>query len=274
MGLREHALDIALEIGAFFRDCDFLVGNLEGVWTNAPRRLPWDQRHDEKIAAALAQLFPPQKTLLSVANNHAADFGPEALATSRAMLRQAGFHVFGVAGLPVHSPTADLHIGAGTLWDNKGGRLTATFDEMVRAAPHLDGMRVAFPHWGFELECYPRRESVEIAAKLLGVVDLIVGHHSHTPQPIAATPAEAGRPTKLIAYSLGDFCFCGPNQRSYAFGEILKVEVGKTAAGRWAVGKVAWQFVESVVMSGQSVRIEMRDACPFFPRLGEGSRLV
>ena len=264
MGLRGRRLEISLELAEFVRDCDALVGNFEGTLTTARRRLPYDQTHDEKIVAGLRDLFPPAKTFLSVANNHAGDFARDVRAASMATLRDAGFTVFGTADEPGVLVAPELFVVAATQWNNRDCPEAAQWDAFAAAALPLGALCAAFPHWGYELECWPRRETVAAGRRLLEKFAAVVGSHSHTPQAVAAAPAVAGAPARLVAYSLGDFCFFGPRFAPYSFGEVVKIEVGPTPAGGLAVGRVQWQFVQSVAASEDVLRVELRDSIPFF----------
>lgn len=104
-------------------------------------------------------------------------------------------------------------------------------------------MNILFPHWGFEIESYPRRDIVELTRALLPSFAAIVGHHSHTPQPVSAYRGADGL-VRPVAYSLGNFC-CGTGLSRYHYGQILKLELGKTTEGRWAVGCLNWTLLQS-----------------------------
>lgn len=65
---------------------------------------------------------------------------------------------------------------------------------------------IASLHWGYEYEFYPRKRQVELAHEIVELgADVIVGHHSHTLQPLEfyRTRRDPGR-TAIIAYSLGN----------------------------------------------------------------------
>ncbi len=264
MGLRGRRLLVAAELADFVRDCDALIGNFEGTVTGAPRRAPFDQAHDDDILRALGDLFPPEKTWLSVANNHGGDFGPEAFVQSLATIRAAGFRVFGTADAPGVRVAPELFVSSATRWSNRPCPAISHWDAVNAAESRADALRVFFPHWGYELECYPRPETVAAGRELLAKFDAVIGHHSHTPQPVTAIAEDGDAPARLLAYSLGDFCFFGARFAAYSYGIAVKIDIGRTAAGRWAVGRVQRTFVQNVMADG-AVRVEARDAISLFP---------
>jgi hypothetical protein len=255
MGLRGLRLRIAPGARQFVQDGDALVANLEGVITDARRRLPIDQAHDRGILEALAEFFPPEKTFISVANNHAADFGERAFRETVEALDRAGFHVFG----PREAPAVSLpfvNLVTGTQWLNRTGDFVAPLNEAARYRS-TDRLNVMFPHWGYELEFFPRAATIAQGHRWLDDFDAVIGHHSHTPQPVVAVDGPR-RPTQLLAYSLGDFCYGRRSfARCYAFGLILKVEFGQTADGRRAIGRVQWQNIGSIIVENNAVRVDL-----------------
>src|SRR5881409_1585429 len=89
------------ELARFLSGADLLVGNLEGtiVEGRAPRVF-LGQRHTPAVLDFLAELFPPARTMLSCANNHAGDFGSRYLERSCDLLQRNGFQVFGTTDRP------------------------------------------------------------------------------------------------------------------------------------------------------------------------------
>jgi len=85
------------DLKQFFGQCDYLLGNFEATIVKPTLKQPKGviyntaQRHDENIISSLRDLFDPKKTYLSLANNHAGDFGQLALERSVRLLVQNGF---------------------------------------------------------------------------------------------------------------------------------------------------------------------------------------
>jgi hypothetical protein len=85
-------------------------------------------------------------------------------------------------------------------------------------------VNLLYPHWGNELEAWPRKPLVELGHAFARHYDAIIGHHAHNPQPVEV---HGGVP---IAYGLGDFCFFY-NLPTYRHGVIIRIELGRPKGG-------------------------------------------
>jgi poly-gamma-glutamate synthesis protein (capsule biosynthesis protein) len=146
-------------------------------------------------------------THLSLANNHALDFGADGLANTRKILTSQGLQV---AGHPSTISTSSVWVE--NIADEKVVivNINATYgypniDAVLNALPKdisAGGLRVAYIHWGDEYELLHNEDQAEFAYMLIDAgFDLIVGHHPHVVQGI-----ERYR-DGLIFYSLGNFIF-------------------------------------------------------------------
>ncbi len=245
MPLRGRRCHAAPELRAALADADLLVANLEGVLTAGDEaRVFMGQAHDAGTIGFLADLFPPRRTVLSVANNHAGDFGERAFERSCTCLAAAGFRLIGRRDQPGIT-VDDIHVAAATDWSNRPCGYVWHVEP-----PGPDGpvrFRVLSPHWGYEMEAYPRPAQLDRTRRLLARWDLVAGHHSHWPQPVA-TVTSGDRP-RLVAYSLGDLTFGLPFRR-YLRGLVLVVEIGPRTDGIWGVGRVRWWRTQ-VVLDGR-----------------------
>ena len=237
LGAREFV--VGDDVKAFFADVDLLVGNFEGTVIDGwpPSRF-LGQAHTRATLDLLADLFPPERTLLTCANNHAGEYGWDLSAKSQQVLEARGFRVVGRADEPAALVDGRVLIAVGTDWTNRRCGYAARLEVLERLTAVDAAFRIACPHWGYELEAYPRPPQVAHAGRLLRQWDAIVGHHSHWPQPVTLR-AMIGGP-RLVAYSLGNFTF-GVNFSKHLRGTILRLELGPRADGRWAVGRVAWR---------------------------------
>ncbi len=163
--------------------------------------------------------------IVSMANNHARDYGEVGLTDSLDALAAVGVVVVG-AGLndteafahqiiqvpdgPVVAFVAATHIqpygfGAG---DNRPGVALARTEEerfldSVRTATEAAEVVVVSVHWGDEYETCQVAKQEDLAEKLFAAgATIILGHHPHVLQPII--DLGDGR---LVAYSLGNFVF-------------------------------------------------------------------
>ncbi|MBD3352457.1 MAG: hypothetical protein GF364_13295, partial [Candidatus Lokiarchaeota archaeon] len=236
MDMEGSRLEISEEVIEFISDCDFLVGNFEATITD---RVGFEgviygieQRHQKNIMSSLKDLFKPEKTYLSVANNHAGDFGLAEFKKSVDSLKDAGFHVCGWKDKPFLDINDNIRLISGTQWSNQicdyVFRLKSS-DAFIKD----NSFNILYPHWSNELELWPRPETVTLGREKIKEFDAILGHHSHVPQAITSEKTNTIR--KIIAYGLGDFC-TGLKYKKYHYGIIVKTEIGKNNDNEMVVG--------------------------------------
>lgn len=253
---------------AFVAGVDVLIGNLEGCIVDAPPRPVFlGQRHSHRVIDFLECLVPNARIVLGCANNHAGDYGFTTFAQSCRALEERGIDVIGRRDEASILIAGSVCVSACTAWSNQQCRYVAMLDQVGADAPAVAKMNILFPHWGHEMELFPRPTQVERAQELLSRWDMIVGHHSHCPQPVACHAA--GESRQLIAYSLGDFT-SGLRLESYKHGIVLTVHVGTGSHGHWKAGEVKW-CPTRVDLERQSVELAARapkaQAPPDAPRL-------
>jgi Bacterial capsule synthesis protein PGA_cap len=235
------------DLQQFFSDCDYMLGNFEATIITATQKGPSGvifgvpQRHDENIITSLRNLFDPKRTYLSLANNHAGDFGQLAFERSIDALKQNGFHVFGLVDEPFADVGKHIRIITGTKWSNQVCDYIVSLDSLEKIFDFTDQGRfnILYPHWGYELELYPRPETIEQGNKFIQRFDAVIGHHSHIPQPL--TQADHNVAKTIIAYGLGDIC-AARNSKKYQYGIALKFGVGLDQRGAWVIGDLEWSF--------------------------------
>lgn len=200
-------------VRSFFDDCDVVVGNLEGVFSDRYWQ-PFLMKHRPSIVKVLDVLAPLDRWVLTVANNHATDFGPEALHRTTEFLNRRGIRWLGTEECPRLWLAEDVTLTAWTRWLNRPDEGVARDDPGVPADP---GLHVALPHWGYEHERQPRSSQVPPEG-----YDLVVGHHTHLPQPF-----ERHNDHRLVAWSLGNFV-TGKQLSVLGEGAILKVGMARS----------------------------------------------
>ena len=211
------------------RSCSLLLGNLEAAATSAGTRATktYTFRFD---GAALGSLRSAGFSYLSVANNHAFDFGQRGFLDTLASLSQwdIGTSCAGAsereASLPLVVQTGSMEVrvlsfGAypvdrtgfdgrkaarasgdrpGTLWCDAAGLSTAS------RAFSPGSFNIALVHGGQEWSSIPSAEQVRLYRELVRAgADLVVGSHPHVLQGMEVLNG------RLIAYSLGNFLFPG-----------------------------------------------------------------
>jgi len=259
------------DLKQFFGQCDYLLGNFEATIVKPTLKQPKGviyntaQRHDENIISSLRDLFDPKKTYLSLANNHAGDFGQEAFERSVRLLDQNGFHVFGLAETPYVDVNTHIRIIAGSQWSNQVCNYISPLDSLEKSRGFIDQghFNVLYPHWGYELELYPRPEIIEQGERYVEQFDAIIGHHSHIPQPLAQANHNAAK--TIVAYSLGDICTRAPYKK-YRYGIALKFAVGLNEKGRWVIGDLEWSFTECHPISNIERQTNLIENLPYLPK--------
>jgi hypothetical protein len=247
---RRVTITVAPEIKAFIHSADWLVANLEGPVVDGS--VPWvfmGQPHTPAILDLLGTLAPPTRTVVLCANNHAADYGQQVHEKSLEILRRHGLLCAGARTEPTVSLAPGVTVTAGTAWSNHPQEFLAPLPAVSREG---DRFRILAPHWGYELETVPRAGQVEQGESWLRTWDAVVGHHSHTPQPISAP--QVGSLRRPIAYSLGNFTFAH-DLAHHRRGRILRMEIGPTPCGVWGVGRMQWMSVRLRFDGGRRARV-------------------
>jgi hypothetical protein len=247
-------LIISDNVKQFIEGSDFLIGNFEATLTSNKKRIN-GKRHKPQILDALANLFNPKKTFLSTANNHSADFGEKSFRESVAKLKKRGFNEFGNEKTPFLDLADDLRVIGCTQWSNYPCDYLVRLEESSQYIKE-DSFNLLFPHWGYEMELYPRIETINKGKELLSKFDALIGHHSHNPQPVSFIPF--GNDNKLIAYSLGDFCD-GKEFEMHNYGIVIKIEIGTDDNGNWQVGKYEWVFLKTISVSETEFLVDLTD---------------
>ena len=176
--------------------------------------------------------------VVSQANNHTYDWGPEALLDSLDRLRAAGILPVGAGHniLAAHYPLL-VHVGRlriaflayvnidpkeatagvdrpGIAWLDPAQALTD-----IRFARPLADLVIVCPHWGVEYALKPTPGQVDLAHQMIDAgADMIVGSHPHVVQPVEIYH------NHWIAYSLGNFIFDQQSPNTH-HGLMLKATV-------------------------------------------------
>lgn len=211
------------ELSALTRAADLFVCNLECCistrgepWPDAGK--PFFFRAPPVAADILAEAGVDAVTL---ANNHALDFGWSALADTRAHLDRVGIAHTGAgpdaptARRPVVITAGGLRLGLVALSDHPRD-FAAGADEPGIAFADLDrgvpgwvsetlsaleaDLRLVSPHWGPNMTTEPVASVRAAAGELARAgADLVAGHSAHVPHGVARV---GGTP---VLYDLGDF---------------------------------------------------------------------
>lgn len=230
----------------FLARCDLVIGNFEGIFSDQMWR-PFLMKHAPDIFGAMDQVKPLGDWVVSLANNHATDFGTDALRRTIRILNRRGIRWLGTADRPRLQLEEDVTLTAWTWWLNRPAEGVQQRDP---GAPPAPGLHLATPHWGYEHERHPRpSQSVPEG------YDLIAGHHTHLPQPFEQT--ESGQ---LVAWSLGNFV-TGKRLPVLGEGAILKVGLARGEDGRPAIVRAHFREID-LERTRQACRVTLRHSPP------------
>lgn len=152
---------------------DLIVGNLEGIILIDETKNGGSatQNHNIRILKQLERIFPKStqkhkssKWLLSISNNHSADFSDKEFKNSRDLINSnPNFYAFGDLDIS-HSSypwdsaqnMGDINIVTGTMWTNKKSQNLITRFKSYNQLYKPGKFNILFPHWHYENECYVR----------------------------------------------------------------------------------------------------------------------
>lgn len=237
---------------------DLAVGNLESAIAVGGTRV--DKRYTFRAPpAALDALRAAGFDVVSMANNHGLDFGPEGLQETLAAKRaQPDRFVIGVGAddaeafapfgavvggqrVAVIAATQVLDselIDAWTATATQPGlasakRVDRLVEEVQRARADHDTV-VVYLHWGTESTTCPNEAQQSLAARLEQAgADLIVGGHAHR----LLGAGRLGR--SFVAYGLGNFLFQAASAEASATGVLEVTVAGRDVQSyRWIPGRI------------------------------------
>ncbi len=231
------------KVERLFLGTNAVIGNLEGTITNKPSVSEKDTSilrftFDPMFAGLLGKL---NFTALSLANNHAFDFGKDGYEQTKNNLHSAGIIAFG-------SPQNNDNVSGRLFVQGKTICLVGYHDLFTPdPTPTLEEIRnirascsrvVLFAHWGIEYLPTPSERQKMLAHKFIDAgADLVIGAHPHVVQPIEIYK------NKAIFYSLGNFIF----DQDFSFA----TEHGLTVHAEWSDEKIRFTLVPVSIKRGE-----------------------
>jgi hypothetical protein len=262
MKMKNRNLTIGSGVRNFFSDIDYFIGNFEGIITKRKNEVVSEQIHDEKFLELLKTLHPPEKTILSYSNNHANDFGWNEYKKSYQKVKDHNFIVIGRRDEPSVLLDNKVNLTAASSWSDHPCEFISNFGEIGNYYNPKAKFNIFYPHWGYELQLYPHPLQLKFVESMLKNWDMIIGHHTHNPQPVTEFPTKNGK--KLVAYSLGDFTYGVRYKIYHHYGIVVKAEIGPNKNGKWQVGKVEWEFSLLRFLRNKEVLLELNKNCRWF----------
>ncbi len=221
--IAEHGLDYPFAgVKELFESHDIAIANLEAPITDRQEEdQKWKRYHFKVDTANAEALTRSGIDVVSLANNHAMDYGEKGLLDTVMALDGWNIRHAGAGGdldtarAPVRMQAGGTEVVILAYCDFEPSRMHALDDrpgvaqldpvmvvEDVKAAKTPDNVVLVLAHWGVQHTDRATAGQVEVAHEILDAgADVIIGHHPHRPQEIEV------RDGKLVAYSLGNFLF-------------------------------------------------------------------
>lgn len=262
---------------------DLAIVNLETAITT--RGAPEPKAFTFRAApSALATLAAAGVDVVSMANNHGVDYGPQGLADSLAAQADSPIPVIGIgadaqaAFAPAATTVRGISVAviASTQIDDLTARKFPATDSSPGVAANLNNARllravaaartaydvvVVFLHWGTERTTCPDAAQRATAAALERAgVDVIAGGHHHR----VLGAGWLGR--SYVAYGLGNFVWwMHTNTPADAASGVLTVSIDEAAvAARRSVPRARWDELSPVVVADSylPLTISAQDGIP------------
>jgi poly-gamma-glutamate synthesis protein (capsule biosynthesis protein) len=226
------------------REAQLVVGNLESPISKRGTAVENKQFTLRVGPVAVEALKAAGIGVVTLANNHILDFGPQALQDTLAVLGENGI-LFSGAGMDLDDARAPALIKSGDrtlaflsysltfpleFYASAGRPGTAPgYKEYVkrdieRLRSQADLVIVSF-HWGAELMSTAKDYQKDLGRKAIDWgADLVLGHHPHILQELEVYRG------RLIAYSLGNFVFGSESDKTNSSIILLCTFKGKSLA--------------------------------------------
>ncbi len=169
-------------------------------------------------------------THVSLANNHAYDFGLAGFNQTLSVLAESNLIAFGHPSVIATTSVTKLKTAKGavgilavhTLYAEPNRDALLSQIESMRNETEL---QIAYVHWGDEYVKNPNQSQINLAEFLVANgVDLIIGHHPHIVQSIGKIG------TVPVIYSLGNFVFDQYFSEEVMQGLVVKLEINEGAS--------------------------------------------
>lgn len=243
-----RGVDPFAQIAPLWRDADARIANLECVVSDRGQPMA-DKPYTFRAHPRVMPLLKRHVDVVSLANNHAGDYGRAAFSDMLARLKRAGVahvgggrtlreahapHIIERKGLriallaynemfPRHFEAGPAH--PGQAWSDDASVL-ADIEDARRV--HGADLVIPFMHWGEEHRATANDRQRELARRMIDAgADAVVGTHPHVVQD---TETYLGRP---IIYSLGNLIFDGFSDADNNTGWVLRLRMDRNGVVDW-----------------------------------------
>jgi poly-gamma-glutamate capsule biosynthesis protein CapA/YwtB (metallophosphatase superfamily) len=186
---------------------DISIGNFEGVVTSEHMHAPSMTFQFSIRDSYLRHLEAVGFDVLSIANNHSADYGEGETNYMRTRCNELTLRCIGDAksfgpNSVLVRTVNDVDIAFVALHTTWGTLDVVAVTDAIHALSSTTDMQVAYVHWGDEYVLTHNESQQKLAEQLIDAgADAVIGHHPHVVQDVALYK---GKP---IFYSLGNFIF-------------------------------------------------------------------
>ena len=209
------------DVADHLRALDLVVGNLECVLSDRGQRAT-DHNPFRCSLRTPEVLRDAGIDLVSVANNHALDYGKAGFDDTVRRLERSGMPFIGHETMLGRASSALVRVVGGRRIALLGYTMPgpAALVDVSRAHAAAD-LVVVFNHWGGENVAAPTPGQRSIGRQLVDAgADLVVGTHAHVLQPLEWYRG------RLIAYGLGNFVFDAMfDSEAHRVGALLELEL-------------------------------------------------
>jgi poly-gamma-glutamate capsule biosynthesis protein CapA/YwtB (metallophosphatase superfamily) len=231
-------------VAEVLRSADLAVGNLESPLSGRGERIPNKRIVFNASPEAVQGLIHAGFDLVTIANNHILDYGPQAMQDTRRHLELTGIEYCGISdasGEPQYARIREVNglriafLGYGDPVKGVGypynfltypvrpaeGRKPVVARDIKNLKGKADIIVVCI-HWGHEYKPLPSARQKELGRYMIDCgADIIAGHHPHVTQPIELYK------DGVIIYSMGNFVFDQYKRPPTTESMIVKTTVNK-----------------------------------------------
>ena len=248
-------------VKSVFESDDLTIANCEGAFTESETRV---LKTEEKTfwfkgKPEYADIFKRGGVdIVNLANNHVLDYGVQGYSDTQEALKQYGVDYYGNDEVLVKNVNG-INIGFYGLYL---GNITidAVSERIQRLIDKDADVIVGAFHTGIESQYFPTVFQKSIARKAIDLgTDIVIQHHPHVLQEVVWYN------NKIIAYSLGNFCFGGNTNPSDKRSMIFQVKIDSYL-------NLAFKKIP-VLISGRSDRNDYRPVLEsrwIYPASGNG----
>ena len=229
-GVREKINEFGIdypwkEMERYLIGSDYRVANLEGTISEKESLYTHEPPFVFTFAPTFVEAMKPFIDVVSLANNHADDYGESGEEETRRRLDELDIQWFGgsTSSETVYRIDKD-GIVISLVGYHQFGTSIEDIERVIQQEDASGRFVIVFPHWGEEYIASPQSGQREKAKRMIAAgADLIIGSHPHVVQGIETID---GVP---VIYSMGNFVFdqmFGETTKGMTVGVILNAKGG------------------------------------------------